>query len=193
MPLTFVFLLMTAMMRGVGDTVTPLLALAFRPSSGWSVTPVLIRGWFGLPAARRGQRGRGVGGFQRADAVRAGSISCCARRRASAGFGRRISARAAARSCALLGENAAASAFRRAVGMVVMAIAELVLLGLVNGFGSDATAAYGAVNQIIGYVQFSGDIDCDIGLDLRRAGDRRRQAGPGRHASSGPALRSISS
>ena len=39
--------------------------------------------------------------------------------------------------------------------MVVMAIAELVLLGLVNGFGSDATAAYGAVNQVMGYVQFT--------------------------------------
>ena len=28
------------------------------------------------------------------------------------------------------------------------------LLGLVNGFGSDATAAYGAVNQVLSYVQF---------------------------------------
>jgi Na+-driven multidrug efflux pump len=42
-----------------------------------------------------------------------------------------------------------------AVGMVVMAVAELVLLGLVNGFGSDATAAYGAVNQVMGYTQFT--------------------------------------
>jgi Na+-driven multidrug efflux pump len=39
--------------------------------------------------------------------------------------------------------------------MVVMAIAELVLLGLVNGFGSNATAAYGAVNQVMGYTQFT--------------------------------------
>ena len=39
--------------------------------------------------------------------------------------------------------------------MVVMSLAELVLLGLVNGFGSDATAAYGAVNQIMGYAQFT--------------------------------------
>jgi Na+-driven multidrug efflux pump len=39
--------------------------------------------------------------------------------------------------------------------MVVMAIAELVLLGLVNGFGSNATAAYGAVNQVMGYAQFT--------------------------------------
>jgi Na+-driven multidrug efflux pump len=29
-----------------------------------------------------------------------------------------------------------------------------VLLGLVNGFGSDATAAYGAVGQVMSYVQF---------------------------------------
>ncbi|MDI1262746.1 MAG: MATE family efflux transporter, partial [bacterium] len=34
-------------------------------------------------------------------------------------------------------------------------MAELVLLGLVNGFGSEATAAYGAVNQIMGYTQFT--------------------------------------
>jgi Na+-driven multidrug efflux pump len=36
----------------------------------------------------------------------------------------------------------------------VMSVAELVLLGLVNGFGSDATAAYGAVNQVMSCVQF---------------------------------------
>jgi Na+-driven multidrug efflux pump len=41
-----------------------------------------------------------------------------------------------------------------AVRMVVMSLAELVLLGLVNAFGSDATAAYGALNQVMGYVQF---------------------------------------
>ena len=41
-----------------------------------------------------------------------------------------------------------------AVGMIMMSLAELVLLGLVNGFGSNATAAYGAVNQVISYVQF---------------------------------------
>ncbi|WP_043117207.1 MATE family efflux transporter, partial [Pseudacidovorax intermedius] len=33
-------------------------------------------------------------------------------------------------------------------------LAAVVLLSLVNGFGSAATAAYGAVNQVIAYVQF---------------------------------------
>jgi Na+-driven multidrug efflux pump len=36
----------------------------------------------------------------------------------------------------------------------VISLAEIVLLSLVNGFGSDATAAYGAVNQVANYVQF---------------------------------------
>jgi len=49
MPVTFAFLLLAAMMRGVGDTVTPLLALAVSTIVGLVVTPALIRGWLGLP------------------------------------------------------------------------------------------------------------------------------------------------
>ena len=51
MPLGFVFLLMTAMIRGVGDGLTPLLALALSTAIGLILTPMLIRGAFGLPAA----------------------------------------------------------------------------------------------------------------------------------------------
>ncbi len=40
------------------------------------------------------------------------------------------------------------------VQMVVISMAELAILGLVNRYGSDATAAYGAVNQVVNYVQF---------------------------------------
>ena len=38
--------------------------------------------------------------------------------------------------------------------MVVISMSELVILALVNGHGSQATAAYGAVTQIVNYVQF---------------------------------------
>src|SRR5438034_4457126 len=50
MPLGFVFLLMTAMMRGVGDTLTPLMALALSTAVGLILTPLLVRGGLGLPA-----------------------------------------------------------------------------------------------------------------------------------------------
>lgn len=51
------------------------------------------------------------------------------------------------------------------VQMIVISLAEVVLLSLVNGYGSQAIAAYGAVNQIVNYVQFpaiSIAITCSI-------------------------------
>src|ERR1700730_19231874 len=38
--------------------------------------------------------------------------------------------------------------------MVMVSLSEIALIALVNRFGSGATAAYGAVNQIVSYVQF---------------------------------------
>ena len=38
--------------------------------------------------------------------------------------------------------------------MIVLSLSELVILALVNSHGSQATAAYGAVTQIVNYVQF---------------------------------------
>jgi hypothetical protein len=38
--------------------------------------------------------------------------------------------------------------------MIVISVAEIALLSIVNGYGSNATAAYGAVNQVVNYVQF---------------------------------------
>jgi putative MATE family efflux protein len=149
MPLGFVFLLMTAMLRGVGDTLTPLMALS--TAIGLVLTPLLIRGGYGLPAT-------GVTAPAWASAI-ANALTLFAlglylRHRKSplapdAKFLRRLRL-----DGALLGKILGIG-IPSAVGMVVMAIAELVLLGLVNGFGSDATAAYGAVNQIMGYAQFT--------------------------------------
>jgi putative MATE family efflux protein len=150
MPLTFVFILLAAMMRGVGDTLTPLLALAISTVVGLVATPALINGWFGLPRL-------GVASAAWASAV-SGLLTMLwlavhpRRRRHPLAF-----------DMALLRNMRLNGALLRkvmhlgipsAVGMVVFSLAELVLLGLVNGFGSNATAAYGAVNQVMSYVQF---------------------------------------
>jgi Na+-driven multidrug efflux pump len=67
MPLTFVVILMTSLPRGVGDTVTPLLALTLSTIIGLAITPALIDGWW--PAEIRGrQRRLGVGGVHGAHA-----------------------------------------------------------------------------------------------------------------------------
>ncbi|KJC61943.1 multidrug transporter MatE [Bradyrhizobium sp. LTSPM299] len=150
MPVTFAFLLLAAMMRGVGDTMTPLLALAVSTVVGLVVTPALIRGWFGLPMI-------GVASAAVASAV-SGVVTLLwlhvymLRRRHPLAFDTAF-LRAMRPNPALL-RIVLRLGIPTAIGMVVVSLAELVLLGLVNGFGSNATAAYGAVNQVISYVQF---------------------------------------
>lgn len=151
MPLGFVFLLMTAMIRGVGDAVTPLLALALSTAIGLILTPTLIRGAFGLPTA-------GITSPAWAAAV-ANALTLIALaayllRRKHALAPDAALLRHLRLNGAVLGKILGIG-LPSAIGMVVMAIAELVLLGLVNGFGSNATAAYGAVNQVMGYTQFT--------------------------------------
>ncbi|WP_234684203.1 MATE family efflux transporter [Bradyrhizobium monzae] len=177
MPLGFVFLLMTAMIRGVGDAVTPLLALALSTTIGLILTPVMIRGAFGLPAL-------GI-----TSPAWAAAISNAVTLLALAAYLLRKK-HALAPDVALLRQvrlNRAVIGqilgigLPSAVGMVVMAIAELVLLGLVNGFGSDATAAYGAVNQVMGYTQFTA-MSISIAVSILGAqaiggGDRARLDG----------------
>jgi putative MATE family efflux protein len=150
MPLTFVFILLTSMMRGVGDTVTPLRALAISTAIGLVATPALIRGWLGLPQL-------GV-----ASAAWASAISSCVtllwlnfqlrRRKHALAFD--IMFWRAMRPDGALLQTVLRLGIPAALGMVVMSLAELVLLGLVNSYGSNATAAYGAVNQVMSYVQF---------------------------------------
>ncbi|RZI77127.1 MAG: MATE family efflux transporter [Variovorax sp.] len=150
MPGLFVFLLSTAMLRGVGDTVTPLFTLLISTCIGLVLTPALIQGWGGLPKL-------GV-----ASGAAATVVSFVI---ATTWLGFRLRARKS--------PLAPDTAFFRhmsidpkillavlkvgaptGVQMIVIALAEIALLSLVNGYGSDATAAYGAVNQVVAYVQF---------------------------------------
>lgn len=150
MPGLFVFLLSTAMLRGIGDTVTPLFTLGLSTALGLLLTPALIRGWGGLPTL-------GV-----ASGAAATVVSFVV---ATLWLGWRLRARRSP-----LAPDAEFARHLRidlpllravlkigvptGVQMIVIAIAEIALLSLVNGFGSQATAAYGAVNQVVAYVQF---------------------------------------
>lgn len=150
MPGLLVFILYTQLMRGVGDTLTPLYALVLSTSVSCVLTPAFIRGWWGLPQL-------GV-----TSAAAASIISFLCALAFLAWFMRR-------RNHALAPDLELLRALRinprllrlviriglpTGVQMVVISLAEIVLLSIVNGFGSNATAAYGAVNQVVNYVQF---------------------------------------
>ncbi|KYH02376.1 MATE family efflux transporter [Bradyrhizobium sp. DOA1] len=177
MPLGFVFLLMTAMIRGVGDTVTPLLALALSTAIGLILTPLLIRGSFGLPAAGITSPAWAAA---IANAVTLIVLALYLLRKRHALAPDAALLRQLRLNGTVLGKILGIG-LPSAIGMVVMAIAELVLLGLVNGFGSNATAAYGAVNQVMGYTQFTA-MSISIAVSILGAqaiggGDRARLDG----------------
>ncbi len=150
MPALFVFLLSTSMLRGVGDTVTPLYTLCISTACGLVVTPALILGWGGLPKL----------------GVASSAIATIVSFIVAAGW-------LAWRLHAIKSPLAPDAEFRRhlrvnpailktvlkvgvptGVQLIVISLAEIALLSLVNGYGSSATAAYGAVNQVVAYVQF---------------------------------------
>jgi putative MATE family efflux protein len=150
MPGFFAFMLLTSIMRGVGDTVTPLYALIVSTIVGLIVTPVLIKGWLGLP--QFGVTSAAIG------AVIAFSLTLVwlvlyMRRKGhvlalSADFARHF------RIDWTILKMVLRIGIPTAMQMVIMSLAEVALLSMVNGFGSHATAAYGVGNQVLGYVQF---------------------------------------
>ncbi|WP_347328372.1 MATE family efflux transporter, partial [Ralstonia pseudosolanacearum] len=139
-----------AMLRGVGDTRTPLRTLLLSTTVGLVLTPSLIRGWFGLP-----QMGVASGAIATIVSllVALSWLAFHLRRRQhplapDAALARHL------RIDAKVLKTVLKIGVPSGVQLVVISIAELSLLSLVNRFGSDATAAYGAGTQIISYVQF---------------------------------------
>lgn len=150
MPLLLVFILFTQLLRGVSDTVSPLVALTLSTSVGLLLTPALILGWLGLP--RLGIQSAAYAGLV-SYLLALGFLALRLRRR------RHVLAPDAALWAALRIDRAILKRVMRiglptGVQMVVLSLSELAILGLVNRHGSGATAAYGAVTQVVNYVQF---------------------------------------
>ncbi len=149
-PLLFTFILYTSMLRGVGDTVTPLLALIVSSAVSLTLTPAFIRGWGGLPQL-------GV-----TSAAWATLISMTV---ALLGLGLylRHKNHVMAPDEQLhrhmniewrLLKPVLRLGLPTGLFMVTSSSADLILLSVVNHFGSNATAAWGAVAQVTAYVQF---------------------------------------
>ncbi len=150
MPGLLVFILATQLLRGVGDTVTPLFALLLSTAVSCVLTPAFIRGWAGLP--RLGVTSAAAASI--ASFVAAlGYLGLRLRRGRHPLAPDRELWRALRIDRHLLG-LVVRIGLPTGVQIIVVSLAEIALLALVNRFGSDATAAYGAVNQVVNYVQF---------------------------------------
>ena len=157
-PAIFIFLLTTSMLRGVGDTKTPLFTLLISTALSMLLTPALIRGWGGLP-----QLGVVSGAYAAGASflIAMGWMAWYLLRQQhpktqsgkhplapDARFFKHLKI-----DRVILGKVLKIG-LPTGMSMITISLAEIAVLFLVNRYGSQATAAYGAVNQIVNYVQF---------------------------------------
>ena len=147
-PAIFLLWLATAMSRGVGDAVTPLKAFAVAGSVSLVATPALITGWGGLPRCGVVSAAlSAIGGSLAALAWMAWHWHRTGHALAPA-WPRRLG------FDTHLARRILAIGLPTALQMATMAVAEIVVLGIVNRHGPGATAIYGAINQVLSWVQF---------------------------------------
>lgn len=149
LPALFVSIVAASLMRGVGDTVTPLRVLAITTAFPMALTPALIRGWLVLPP---------LGVASAAWAILAGNLC------GLAWLAWHLSRRHHVLAWSTLAPHlrfewpllrqVARLGIPTGLFFTVGSLADIALLSLVNAHGVQATAAWGAVNQVMAYVQF---------------------------------------
>jgi putative MATE family efflux protein len=150
LPIFFVYLAYTTFMRGVGDSATPFYFLILSTVLGVVFTPAFIKGWFGLPAF--GVTGSAVASTLATIVGLIGLLVVLQRRNDVLKFDvamiRHLRVRwSILRAVIKIG-------LPTGVQTIIVSLAEIAVIGFVNRFGSSATAAYGAVNQVVSYVSF---------------------------------------
>jgi len=149
-PLLFVFFGYVTFMRGTGDATTPFIFLLVTTVISLLITPALILGWFGLP--RLGLLSAAV------SAVIATFVGLVALLIYLRVIRHPLmldaeTVRDLRLNWPILGQIIRIG-IPTGIQVIFVSLAELAVISFVNRFGSHATAAYGAVNQIVSYVQF---------------------------------------
>jgi MATE family, multidrug efflux pump len=150
MPVFFVYFVYATILRGTGDSTTPFYALIVSSVLAVAITPLFITGIFGLP--KLGVVSAALAGLIANSAAFAWLLYYLHRRNNPLKFDRETL------SDMRIDWQILAGVVRIGVptGIQVMmvSLAEIAVISFVNRFGSSATAAYGAVNAVVGYVQF---------------------------------------
>jgi putative MATE family efflux protein len=149
-PITFVYLVYTTFLRGVGDTRTPFIILIIATVLTFALTPLFIKGYFGLPALETS--GAAAGNIVSTFVAMAILLVVLARQKSPLALDRALLANLVPKRDLSL--TIAKIGIPTSLNIAMISLAEVALLAFVNRFGSNALAAYGAVNQIVSYVQF---------------------------------------
>ncbi|WP_177206945.1 MATE family efflux transporter [Bacillus sp. 491mf] len=149
MPVLFLYFAYTTFMRGAGDSKTPFYFLIVSTGLNMALLPILIFGWFGLPKL-------GVYGAAYASVISTivtFIILLVYLRKTKHPLQFDATVRKYLRMDWELLKLLLRLGIPASINMILVSLSEIAVISFVNRFGSDATAAYGVVNQVASYVQ----------------------------------------
>lgn len=149
-PLLFLYIIYTSILRGVGDSTTPLIVSGMTILIGLLITPILIAGYFGFP--KMGIIAPAIATIVGYFAVLVFLFVYLNKKDHPLKPNRLLLSHI--RHHPELSKIVLRLGIPTGIQMVTTSVAGLVIVGLVNHYGSNATAAYGAVNQVLNYIQF---------------------------------------
>lgn len=148
LPVFFTNMLVASVLRGMGDSVTPLRMLVVSFAVSAVITPALILGWFGLP--RLGVASAGWGTLLGTLTALVWLVWHLHRQAHMLTWTTLVPHLRLSRRLLTVARLGVPTA----LFFITSAAADMGLLALVNGHGVHATAAWGAVSQTTAYVLF---------------------------------------
>ncbi|MEH7452360.1 MATE family efflux transporter [Gottfriedia acidiceleris] len=148
-PVLFIYMVYTTLMRGIGDSKTPFYFLILSTVLNVALLPPLVFGWVGIPR---------LGIYGAAYASVGSTVLTCIvlfiyLHKTNHPLLLDTSIRNYLRIDSELLKLILKLGIPTSINMVFLSISEIAVITFVNHYGSDATASYGVVNQLVSYVQ----------------------------------------
>ncbi|WP_286926690.1 MULTISPECIES: MATE family efflux transporter [Lysinibacillus] len=149
LPIMFWYFVYTTFMRGVGDSKTPFLFLVISVVLNIAFLPPLVFGWLGLP--KFGLNGAAYASVLSNLVTMLLLLGYLHKTKHLLRLDKSILKHFKLKKGILV--SLLKLAIPSSISMVAISVAEIAVIGFVNVYGSDATAAYGVVNQVASYAQ----------------------------------------
>lgn len=149
LPFMFLYMVYTTFMRGTGDSKTPFYFLIVSTVFNIILLPIMIFGWLGTP--KFGIYGAAYASVISSVLTLIFMLVYLRRKKHPLQFD--ASVRQHLRIDKEILKLLLRLGIPSSISMILVSLSEIAVITFVNQYGAEATAAYGAVNQVISYVQ----------------------------------------
>ena len=148
MPIMFLYIVYTTLMRGTGDSKTPFYFLVFSTILNVVLMPMLVFGWFGIP--KLDLYGAAYATLISTILTFVTLLIYLYKKKHPLQLN---ASRKYLRMDIGLLKLLLKLGIPTSINMIFLSLSEIAVITFVNKYGSDATAAYGVANQLVSYVQ----------------------------------------